>query len=80
MITTTVVDKLPRSLEFFIAFYALCLAEKLGMQGVGEIEGVGDMLPHMIQSREDFAAVIGKTDPVCYRGMSKLDSKRVTQS
>lgn len=79
MITTTVVDKLLRSFELFVALCGFCVAEKLRKQCVGEIERVGDVLPHMIHSREDFASVIGKAYPLCYRGMPELDSKRVSQ-
>ncbi len=66
-------DKLPRSLEFFVAFYALRLAEKLRKQGVRGIKGIGDMLPHMVHPGGDFATVISKTEPLCYRDMPELE-------
>lgn len=78
--TTTMVDKLPRSIEFHVAPSTFCLAEKLGKQGVGEIEGVGNMLPHMIHSCVDFATTFRNTDPLCYRGMAELDSKWISQA
>ncbi len=66
-------DKLPRSLEFFVEFYALCLAEKLGKQGIRGIKEIGDMLSHMVHPGRDFNTVVGGTNLLCYRGMPKLE-------
>jgi len=57
------VDKLPRSFDYLVAPCVFCLLRSSASKVWAK-----SILLHMIHSGEDFTTVVGKADPLCYRG------------